>query len=92
MAPSQHTFQPTMLRHAPAFTILLTQFILTLASPAQEPYNRPSLTGHGRFFDIQAHRGGRGNTVESTLPSFAWHEHVIFYDDSCLIWSVHKGV
>lgn len=21
----------------------------------------------------QAHRGGRGNTVESTLPSFAWY-------------------
>ncbi|KZT23767.1 PLC-like phosphodiesterase [Neolentinus lepideus HHB14362 ss-1] len=28
--------------------------------------------GHARFFDIQAHRGGRGNTVENTLPGFAW--------------------
>lgn len=24
------------------------------------------------FNDAQAHRGGRGNTVENTLPSFAW--------------------
>ncbi|EKM60765.1 uncharacterized protein PHACADRAFT_110455 [Phanerochaete carnosa HHB-10118-sp] len=24
------------------------------------------------FFDVQAHRGGRGNTIENTLPSFAW--------------------
>ncbi|KAH9927528.1 PLC-like phosphodiesterase [Epithele typhae] len=27
---------------------------------------------HTRFYDVQAHRGGRGNTVENTLPSFAW--------------------
>ncbi|KAI6031941.1 PLC-like phosphodiesterase [Pisolithus microcarpus] len=26
----------------------------------------------GSFLFAQAHRGGRGNTVESTLPSFAW--------------------
>ncbi|PFH46642.1 hypothetical protein AMATHDRAFT_183195 [Amanita thiersii Skay4041] len=24
------------------------------------------------FFDLQGHRGGRGDTVENTLPSFAW--------------------
>ncbi|KAF9458356.1 PLC-like phosphodiesterase [Collybia nuda] len=23
-------------------------------------------------FDLQGHRGGRGNTIENTLPSFAW--------------------
>lgn len=23
-------------------------------------------------YDIQGHRGGRGHTVENTLPSFAW--------------------
>jgi len=23
-------------------------------------------------FDVQGHRGGRGNTIENTLPSFAW--------------------
>ncbi|KIJ45617.1 hypothetical protein M422DRAFT_206908 [Sphaerobolus stellatus SS14] len=28
--------------------------------------------GNTRFFDIQAHRGGRANTIENTLPSFAW--------------------
>ncbi|KAG9223108.1 hypothetical protein PLEOSDRAFT_1074827 [Pleurotus ostreatus PC15] len=27
---------------------------------------------HHRHVDIQGHRGGRGNTVENTLPSFAW--------------------
>jgi glycerophosphoryl diester phosphodiesterase len=61
-----------MPHHVLALTILWTQIILTLASPAQEPYDKPRPSGHGRFFDIQAHRGGRGNTVESTLPSFAW--------------------
>ncbi|KAI9572756.1 PLC-like phosphodiesterase [Boletus coccyginus] len=42
------------------------QVLLVLASPAQETFvsNKP--------YDVQAHRGGRGNTVESTLPSFAW--------------------
>ncbi|KAE9395931.1 PLC-like phosphodiesterase [Gymnopus androsaceus JB14] len=25
-----------------------------------------------KYFDVQAHRGGRGNTVESILPAFAW--------------------
>ncbi|KAL5535130.1 hypothetical protein ACEPAF_3224 [Sanghuangporus sanghuang] len=25
-----------------------------------------------KYFDIQGHRGGRGKTVENTLPSFAW--------------------
>lgn len=23
-------------------------------------------------YDVQAHRGGRGNTIENTIPSFAW--------------------
>lgn len=25
-----------------------------------------------RYFDVQGHRGGRGNAIENTLPSFAW--------------------
>ncbi|GJE87811.1 PLC-like phosphodiesterase [Phanerochaete sordida] len=33
------------------------------------PGTRLSTNG---FFDVQAHRGGRGNTIENTLPSFAW--------------------
>ncbi|KAF9229545.1 PLC-like phosphodiesterase [Gyrodon lividus] len=46
---------------------------LVLASPAQEPLASSSTPGfNSRFYDVQAHRGGRGNTVESTLPSFAW--------------------
>lgn len=34
-------------------------------------YYSTRLTKNG-FFDVQAHRGGRGNTIENTLPSFAW--------------------
>ncbi|PCH33296.1 PLC-like phosphodiesterase [Wolfiporia cocos MD-104 SS10] len=51
---------------------IANQALLVFASPAQKPLDVPSKSGHHRFFDIQAHRGGRGNTVESTLPSFAW--------------------
>ncbi|KAL0950754.1 hypothetical protein HGRIS_007522 [Hohenbuehelia grisea] len=28
--------------------------------------------GQKKSLDVQGHRGGRGNTVENTLPSFAW--------------------
>ncbi|KAK0198534.1 PLC-like phosphodiesterase [Armillaria mellea] len=41
-------------------------------------YIRPSLCAlplldrDSKVLDLQAHRGGRGETVESTLPSFAW--------------------
>lgn len=40
------------------FTTLLA--VAVTASPVRQP------------FDIQAHRGGRGSTVENTLPSFAY--------------------
>ncbi|OBZ79244.1 Cytochrome b-c1 complex subunit Rieske, mitochondrial [Grifola frondosa] len=49
-----------------------SEALLILASPAQAPLDPPLRLGHARFFDVQAHRGGRGNTVENTLPSFAW--------------------
>lgn len=45
--------------------------LVTLGQSPQLPVKFPA-TGHHRFYDVQAHRGGRGNTVESTLPSFAW--------------------
>ncbi|KAL1726315.1 PLC-like phosphodiesterase [Schizophyllum commune] len=32
----------------------------------------PARRASGGTLDIQAHRGGRGNTVENVLPSFAW--------------------
>ncbi|EPT04407.1 hypothetical protein FOMPIDRAFT_1040162 [Fomitopsis schrenkii] len=53
---------------------LATQFLSILASPApvQQPLLAPALQGHRRFYDVQAHRGGRGNTIENSLPSFAW--------------------
>ncbi|TFK76789.1 PLC-like phosphodiesterase [Pluteus cervinus] len=35
------------------------------AVPVQSLLSRP-------VFDVQGHRGGRGNTIENTLPSFAW--------------------
>ncbi|KAK7694259.1 hypothetical protein QCA50_001439 [Cerrena zonata] len=50
-------------------TFLANQALLLVALPAQEKLARWS---HSRFYDVQAHRGGRGNTVENTLPSFAW--------------------
>jgi len=40
---------------------------LSLSKPAQHPFNSKS-----RYFDVQAHRGGRGEVVENTLPAFAW--------------------
>ncbi|KAJ7655194.1 PLC-like phosphodiesterase [Mycena polygramma] len=39
---------------------------IKLCAASQQPLARPSA------FDIQGHRGGRGNAVENTLPSFAW--------------------
>ncbi|KII93720.1 hypothetical protein PLICRDRAFT_101113 [Plicaturopsis crispa FD-325 SS-3] len=51
--------------------LLLSLTRLGFASPAQAVFG-PARATHGRFFDVQAHRGGRGNTVENTLPSFAW--------------------
>ncbi|WWD09248.1 hypothetical protein V865_007370 [Kwoniella europaea PYCC6329] len=27
---------------------------------------------YSKYFDLQGHRGGRGETIENTLPSFAW--------------------
>ncbi|OJT06157.1 Glycerophosphoryl diester phosphodiesterase [Trametes pubescens] len=49
---------------------LASEVLMIFASPAQRPLG--SVASHRRFFDVQAHRGGRGNTVENTLPSFAW--------------------
>ncbi|KAG9314563.1 PLC-like phosphodiesterase [Chiua virens] len=48
-------------------TSIFLQASLVLASPTQE-----SFVSKSKPYDVQAHRGGRGNTVESTLPSFAW--------------------
>jgi hypothetical protein len=53
-----------------ALAHLISAFLgvfLVLASPAQETF-----VSNNKPYDVQAHRGGRGNTVENTLPSFAW--------------------
>ncbi|KAJ7462755.1 PLC-like phosphodiesterase [Mycena galericulata] len=39
---------------------------IKVSATAQVPLARPMA------FDVQGHRGGRGNAVENTLPSFAW--------------------
>ncbi|PPQ62788.1 hypothetical protein CVT24_000482 [Panaeolus cyanescens] len=44
----------------------LSHVALALAAPTQ------SLLGSSQVFDVQGHRGGRGEVVESTLPAFAW--------------------
>jgi hypothetical protein len=38
---------------------------------------------------LQAHRGGRGNTIENTLPSFAWR--VYSCDLVCQLAYMHVG-
>ncbi|EJD55193.1 PLC-like phosphodiesterase [Auricularia subglabra TFB-10046 SS5] len=43
----------------------------TPAAPAS-PAHGPSSNRPRTAFDIQAHRGGRGDVVENTLPAFAW--------------------
>ncbi|KAI0757351.1 PLC-like phosphodiesterase [Daedaleopsis nitida] len=54
------------------FANFASEALVILASPAQQPVNVAAAQSHSRFYDVQAHRGGRGNTVENTLPSFAW--------------------
>jgi len=44
----------------PVFAILLAKASIVLASPFQQT------------FDLQGHRGGRGNANENTIHSFAW--------------------
>ncbi|KAI0768633.1 PLC-like phosphodiesterase [Trametes elegans] len=52
---------------------LASEAFMILASPAQRPLALSAAAAtHRRYYDVQAHRGGRGNTVENTLPSFAW--------------------
>ncbi|KAJ3480220.1 hypothetical protein NLI96_g8505 [Meripilus lineatus] len=58
-----------MLPQLSQLALLTNQAILLVARPAQDTFERPN---HRRFYDVQAHRGGRGNTIENTLPSFAW--------------------
>ncbi|KAG0703102.1 PLC-like phosphodiesterase [Suillus ampliporus] len=50
--------------------ITIIEIALVCGSPSQGPLR--TVTNNHRFYDVQAHRGGRGNVVESTLPSFAW--------------------
>ncbi|KAG2155429.1 PLC-like phosphodiesterase, partial [Suillus clintonianus] len=50
--------------------LIITELALVYASPSQGTFR--TVSNNHRFYDVQAHRGGRGNVVESTLPSFAW--------------------
>ncbi|KAK2462021.1 hypothetical protein APHAL10511_006484 [Amanita phalloides] len=43
---------------------LLTTYVTLLASKSKPVYRQ--------YFDLQGHRGGRGDANENTLPSFAW--------------------
>ncbi|CDO72741.1 hypothetical protein BN946_scf184990.g24 [Trametes cinnabarina] len=49
---------------------LASDVYMILASPTQAPLT--ASTSYHSLYDVQAHRGGRGNTIENTLPSFAW--------------------
>ncbi len=59
------------------------------AFSARQAVAIPSFFGHQKTFDIQGHRGGRGETVESTLASFAWFVHCLplNFFSSC----IHQG-
>lgn len=50
-------------------TVFSAAAILALqasASPIKQRW------AYEKYFDLQGHRGGRGEAVESTLPAFAW--------------------
>jgi len=52
------------------YALVFTEISLVYASPSQGPFR--TVSNNHQFYDVQAHRGGRGNVVKSTLPSFAW--------------------
>ncbi|KAF9065419.1 PLC-like phosphodiesterase [Rhodocollybia butyracea] len=51
-----------------ALFLRLFVFPGVLCTPSQYPLQRVL----SKYFDVQAHRGGRGNTVENLIPAFAW--------------------
>ncbi|WVW82130.1 hypothetical protein I302_104135 [Kwoniella bestiolae CBS 10118] len=48
-------------------SVALLSLVLSVASAS--PVKR---WDYSKYFDLQGHRGGRGETIENTLPSFAW--------------------
>ncbi len=65
-------------RHLPATAALCLALAFGAAAPAAAqtvpapaPNGPPAPAAAGAHFDLQAHRGGIGLTVESTLPAFA---------------------
>ncbi|WP_159803429.1 glycerophosphodiester phosphodiesterase [Arthrobacter zhaoguopingii] len=64
-------------RHLPATAALCLALAFGAAAPAAAQAgpvpapNGPAAPAAGAHFDLQAHRGGIGLTVESTLPAFA---------------------
>jgi hypothetical protein len=46
-------------------------FINTI-SAAPYDSSKPGKTEYSQYYDVQAHRGGRGQCVENTIASFAW--------------------
>jgi len=46
---------------------ILCYLPLVLCNPTQQPFKSKS-----RYFDVQGHRGTRGEAIENTLPAFAW--------------------
>ncbi|TFK41298.1 PLC-like phosphodiesterase [Crucibulum laeve] len=48
-----------------AFILLCVQAGSILSAPTKAPV-------YAKYFDVQGHRGGRGEAIENTLPAFAW--------------------
>jgi len=55
-------------------TVVLFSVQQIFAPPSQQVLRETAgrKSGNTKYFDVQAHRGGRGSTVEDLLPSFAW--------------------
>lgn len=51
---------------------LFFSFLLgrTAAAPYDRLYSRKNQ--YSQYYDVQGHRGGRGQAVENTIASFAW--------------------
>lgn len=58
-------------------TVTLFTGLVWLATAAPQPIAQRNNDGgkyndHDQYYDVQGHRGGRGQCVENTIASFAW--------------------
>lgn len=76
-------------------------FLFPSPAPSSTLAERVGRDDFSRYFDVQAHRGGRGRVVESILPTFAFGlasgattielDIVLSEDDEVMYASSHPG-